>query len=95
MDHLDTVISSIGGAGVMVLLARLVFGRIFGDIAKLSEELRALGGEMLAVSKELAVIAVRFERVADHEMMLKEHEREIADLKRGGNRGRDHKTAER
>ena len=61
----DLLLSALGGSGATALLARYAITKALRDLEKVSER-------VIAIDKQLAQIAVRLEKLSDHEQSIKE-----------------------
>ncbi len=68
--HLDQIVSAIGGCAVAVILGRYAVTRALGDLDRVV-------AQVSDISKTLAAILVRLERINEHDLSIKELQRTV------------------
>ncbi len=79
--HLDQLFSALGGCGVAAMVGKYAVARALGDLDRVVAQV----GE---ISKTLAAILVRLERINEHDSSLKELQKLVYSMEASsGNRG--------
>ncbi len=71
MEHADVLISAISGGALTALLAKYVISKTLADLNQIAEK-------VIHINQSLATMAVRLEKLEDHETSIKEHASRIA-----------------
>lgn len=69
--HADAFISAFVGCGVAVALAKFAITKALADLDELMKKVNRL-------AEVLAATAVRLEKIAEHDLILKDHAKKIA-----------------
>ncbi len=77
-----SAIAGIGGSGITVMVCRWFFNKFTSDFSKLVDK-------VTVISEQMAVAIVHIKKIAEHETIIKEHEKKFAYLEGHNNKARN------